>query len=65
MRAAVGDRVVVPGRHVGDAVRHGEVVEVHSQDGSPPYLVRWDDGHEGVFCPGGEARIQAAADLKA
>lgn len=58
MRAAVGDRVVVPGRHVGDAVRTGEILEVRSADGGPPYVVRWDDGHEGLFCPGGETRVE-------
>jgi hypothetical protein len=61
VRAAVGDRLVVPGRHVGDAVRAGQVLEVRSEDGGPPYLVRWDDGHEGVVCPSGEARIEPAA----
>lgn len=57
MRAALGDRVVVPGRHVGEAERHGEVVEVRGPDGGPPYLVRWDDGHEGLVVPGAEMRF--------
>jgi hypothetical protein len=60
VRAAVGDRVVVPGRHVGDSVRCGRVTQVRGADGAPPYLVRWDDGHEGVFCPSGETRIEPA-----
>ena len=57
MRAAAGDRVTVPGRHVGGAERHGEVVEVRGADGGPPYLVRWDDGHEGLVVPGPEMRF--------
>lgn len=58
MRAAVGDRVVVPGRHVGDSVRVGEVVGVRSEQGEPPYVVRWEDGHEAICCPGPEVRIE-------
>lgn len=60
MRAETGDRILVPGRHVGDPVRSGTVAEVHSTDGAPPYVVRWDDGHQGVCCPGPEARIEPA-----
>lgn len=60
MRAQVDDRVVVPGRHVGDPVRSGRVVAVHGDDGAPPYVVRWDDGHEAVCCPGPETRIEHA-----
>ncbi len=60
MRADVGDRVVVPGRHVGDHVRSGRVVAVQGEDGAPPYVVRWDDGHEAVCCPGPETRIEHA-----
>ena len=58
MKAAAGDRIVLPGRHVGDPVRTGSVVDVHGDDGAPPYVVRWDDGHEAVCCPGPEARIE-------
>jgi hypothetical protein len=57
MRAAVGDHVTVPGRHVGEAERHGEVIEVRGADGGPPYLVRWSDGHEGLVVPGAEMRF--------
>ena len=57
MRAQVGDRLVVEGMKV-DAPRHeGEVLEVHGQDGGPPYLVRWSDGHEVLTFPGADARI--------
>lgn len=62
MRAAVGDRVTVPGRHVGDHVRSGQVIEVHGAEGTPPYVIRWDDGHEGICCPGPEMRIEHTAD---
>lgn len=58
MHAAVGDRIVVPGHHVGDAVRRGEVVEARGTDGGPPYLVRWTDGHEGLCYPGTDAYVE-------
>ena len=62
MRAAVGDRISVPGLHVGDTVRVGEVVEVRGAGGQPPFVVRWADGHEAVFVPGpGVTVAQAAA----
>jgi hypothetical protein len=60
MRAQQGDRVTVPGRHVGDPERHGQILEVRGPDGSPPYVVRWDDGHEAVVCPGPEMRFSAS-----
>ena len=57
MRASVGDRLVVEGRKVDDARREGEVVEVRGEDGAPPYLVRWSDGHEGLTFPGPDAHV--------
>jgi hypothetical protein len=60
VQAAVGDRITVHGLHVGDATRGGEVVEVKGAGGAPPYVVRWDDGHEAVFVPGAGARIDPA-----
>ncbi len=59
MRANVGDRIVIPGRRVGQAVRDGLILEVRGPDGEGPYLVRWgDNGHEGMFWPGNDAQIQ-------
>lgn len=56
MKAAVGDKIVVKGHHVGEADRDALVLEVHGGDGEPPYLVRWsDDGHEGLYFPGSDA----------
>jgi hypothetical protein len=51
MEAQVGDELVVKGLHVGDPERKGVITEVHGQHGRPPYLVRWDDGHESSFFP--------------
>ena len=59
MRAAVGDRLVIKGHHVGEPDRDAEILEVHGQDGGPPYFVRWDeDGQEGLFFPGSDAVIE-------
>lgn len=61
MRATVGDRLVVTGHRVGEPDRDGEILEMHGEDGSPPYLVRWsDDGHEGLLFPGRERRLSTS-----
>ena len=52
MKAAVGDRLVINATHVDGPVRDGEVIEVRGEDGEPPYVVRWSDGHEGLVFPG-------------
>lgn len=61
MRGAVGDRVIVPGRHVGEPERHGEVLEVRGAEREPRYVVRWDDGHEAIVVPGAEMRFVHSA----
>ncbi len=59
MRASVGDRLIVRGHIVGEADRDAEILEVHGEDGQPPYLVRWDDdGHEGLIFPGSDVVIE-------
>jgi hypothetical protein len=59
MKAKIGDRLIMEGAHVGDGRRLGVVVALRHEDGSPPYLVRWDDGHEGLVYPGPGARIES------
>lgn len=58
MRAAVGDRLHVHGRKVGNADNLGEIVEVRGTDGAPPYLVRFDDGHQGLVFPGPDCEVE-------
>ena len=58
MRAEVGDELVVRGRHVGDADRTGVIIEIHGNSGAPPYLVRWEDGHESVFSPSSDTHVE-------
>jgi Domain of unknown function (DUF1918) len=59
MKAKVGDRLVIDGTNLGDRRRIGVVTGVAHPDGSPPYVVRWDnDDHESVVFPGPTARIE-------
>jgi hypothetical protein len=57
MRAKIGDQLVLQGTHVGDDRRIGTIIEIEHPDGSPPYRVRWPDGHESIISPGPDARI--------
>lgn len=57
MQAHPGDVLIVEGQVVGQHARRATILEVRSEDGSPPYLVRWDDGHEGLTFPGPDAHI--------
>jgi hypothetical protein len=62
MHATVGDRLIVHGQHVDDAVREGAILEVRGQNGEPPYVVRWNDtGHEGLVFPGPDAEVRRFA----
>jgi len=58
MRATVGDKVVVHGHHVGENERSAVILGVEGPEGEPPYLVRWDDGHESTFFPGADASVE-------
>ena len=52
MKAYQGDRIILAASRVDEATRDGEVLEVRGEDGEPPYLVRWTDGHTGLMYPG-------------
>jgi hypothetical protein len=59
MNAAPGDRLIIKGHHVNEPDRDCEILEVHGEGGTPPFLVRWsDDGHEGLFYPGSDAQVE-------
>jgi hypothetical protein len=62
MEAAQGDRIVVHGRNVGSSDRHGVILEVRGEGGHPPYVVRFDDGHEAVMYPGGDFAVDHGHD---
>lgn len=71
MKARVGDWLVVKGTKVDQADQRGLIEEVHSEDGEPPYVVRWlANGHVATVFPGPDALIvtpeeQEAADERA
>jgi hypothetical protein len=62
MRAKVGDRLHVHGRSVGNADRIGEIIEVRGGDGQPPYVVRFEDGHETLVFPGPDATVEGHSE---
>lgn len=62
MKAKVGDHIIVRGHHIHEVDRRGEVLEVHGKDGDPPFLVRWDDGHEGLVFPGPDAAVEQSPE---
>ncbi len=61
LHAAVGDLLVVESTRPDVPRRHGEIIEVHGEDGAPPYVVRWSDGHESAVYPGPLARVLPAS----
>jgi Domain of unknown function (DUF1918) len=62
VQAAVGDRIHVHGRVVGQQDHRGRITEVRGPGGSPPYLVVFDDGHEALVFPGPDAVIERNQD---
>lgn len=45
---------------MGQSDRQGEIIEVRGPQGSPPYVVRFDDGHESLMYPGPDAIVEPA-----
>jgi len=62
MRGAIGDRLCVHGRKVGQHDRTGEILEVHGPDNQPPFLVRFDDGHERLVYPGPDCVVLSSGE---
>jgi hypothetical protein len=58
MQATVGDQIVIHSQHVDMQVRAGEIIDVRGPDGTPPFVVRWVDGHEGLIFPGPDAEAR-------
>ncbi len=52
MQAHVGDHILVHSNAVGMPERTGEIIEARGSDGAPPYVVRFEDGHESLVFPG-------------
>lgn len=60
MKASQGDHIVLAGKRVGEPTRDGRVVEVRGEDGGPPYVVEWSDGHTGVIFPDAGSVLQVS-----
>ncbi|MEV5875948.1 DUF1918 domain-containing protein [Streptomyces sp. NPDC052101] len=58
MRASKGDHLVQHGRVVGQHDQESVVVEVLGSEGSPPYRVRFKDGHEAIMSPGPDCQVK-------
>lgn len=61
MRARVGDRIILAAEHIDEPTRDGEILEIRGADGTPPYLVRWSNGHTGLIYPGPGAVLRIGA----
>jgi hypothetical protein len=57
MQATKGDRLVMHGRVVGQHDRVVEIIEVLGPNGTPPYRVRGEDGHETIMYPGPDSVV--------
>jgi hypothetical protein len=66
VKAEVGDWLVMKGRTIDHAEHRGLITGLRTEDGSPPYVVRWlDDGHEATVFPGPDAVIVTADEQRA
>jgi Domain of unknown function (DUF1918) len=66
MQAKVGDWLVMKGLTIDQHEQRGLITEVHSSDGSPPYVVHWlDNDHVATVFPGPDAVIVTAAEQRA
>ncbi|WP_372661330.1 DUF1918 domain-containing protein [Amycolatopsis kentuckyensis] len=66
MHAQPGDWLVVKGPRVDAPEQRGRILEVHSADGSPPYVVRWTaDDHVSTVFPGPDAVVPTAGGEQA
>lgn len=57
MNAVTGDQICIHSSAVDRPDRTGTIVEVRGKSGEPPYLVRFDDGHERLVFPGSDCVI--------
>ncbi|MCZ4558744.1 DUF1918 domain-containing protein [Rhodococcus maanshanensis] len=64
MRAQAGDWLVVKGTVVDAPDQVGQIVEVRTRDGGPPYVVKWvRDGHQALVFPGPDALVVSATEM--
>ena len=66
MKATVGDWLVIKGTTIDRPDQQGLITEVHSSDGSPPYVVLWlETDHVATVFPGADAVVVTAAERAA
>ena len=66
MKAKVGDFLVIKGTTVEQSDQCGEITEVRTGDGAPPYVVRWlATGHVATVYPGPDALVLTPAEQEA
>ena len=66
MKAKVGDWLVVKGTTVEQHDQRGEITEVRSADGSPPYVVHWfGTDHVATVYPGPDAVVVTPSEHEA
>jgi hypothetical protein len=66
MKAKVGDFLVVKGTTVEQSDQCGEITEIRSADGSPPYVVRWLASRQvATVYPGPDAIVLTPAEQEA
>ena len=58
MQAAVGDRLHFRGKAVGMSEHSALIIETRGEGGTPPFLIRYDDGHETVVFPGVDSWVE-------
>jgi hypothetical protein len=65
MHAQPGDWLIIEQADIDHEARRG-LTEVRSEDGEPPYRVRWaDTGHEALVFPGPGAHVVTRDELNA
>lgn len=55
--------IEVGGRKIGETPRKGEILEILGLPGHVHYRVRWEDGHESIFYPGGDTRVRTGTAI--
>lgn len=60
MQAKAGDRLYVHSHIVGEVSRQGKIIKVQGENGEPPFVVQYDDGHEALVFPGPDAVVEPA-----
>lgn len=66
MKAKVGDFLIVKGTTIERSDQCGEITEVRSADGSPPYVVQWLASRQvATVYPGPDAIVLTPAEQEA